>query len=74
MEKFGDPVLWISVVSGIVKNRALNKTKIQMYLQKCWKFSLLPKFWGPSKSGAFGLSLISLMVNPRLDIGNYLVH
>jgi len=38
-------------------------------LQKCWKLSLLPKFWGPPKSGALGLSLFSLMVNPRLDMG-----
>ena len=27
---------------------------------------LLPKLWGPSKSEALGLSLFSLMVNPRL--------
>jgi len=28
--------------------------------------SLLPKFWGPPKMGALGLSLFSLMVNLRL--------
>jgi len=35
-------------------------------LTKMWKFSLLPKSWGSSKSGALGLSLFSLMINPRL--------
>ena len=35
-------------------------------LQKSWKLSLLPEYWGPAKSGALGLSLFSLMVNPRL--------
>jgi len=38
----------------------------QKYKQKCRKLSLLPKFWGPPKSGALGLNLFSLMVNPRL--------
>jgi len=28
-------------------------------LQKRWKFSLLPKFWGPAISGALGLSLVT---------------
>jgi len=37
------------------------------YLQKYWKYSLLPNFWGPQKLGALGLSLFSLMVNPRLS-------
>ena len=37
-------------------------------LQKCWKSSLLPKLWGPSESGALGLSLFILMVNPRLSV------
>jgi len=36
-------------------------------LQKWWKLSLLPKFWGTPKLGALGLSLFSLVVNPRLD-------
>jgi len=38
-------------------------------LQKCWKLSLLPKFWGTPKSGTLGLSLFSLMVSPRLCEG-----
>jgi len=29
---------------------------------------LLAKFWGLPKSGALGLSLFSLMVNPRLGV------
>jgi len=39
--------------------------------QKCWKSSLLPKFLGYLKSGALGLSLFSLMVNPRLRKTQY---
>ena len=35
-------------------------------LQKSCKLSLLPEYSGPAKSGALGLSLFSLMVNPRL--------
>ena len=47
------------------------KTKIlhqHNCLRKCWKLSLLPKFWGPPKSGALGLSLFSLVVNPHLHV------
>ena len=31
---------------------------------------MLPKVWGPTKSGALGFSLFSLMVNPRLFVCN----
>jgi len=44
-----------------------NKTKIQL-LTKIREIVLLPKFWGPPKSAALGLSLFSLMVNPRLSL------
>jgi len=41
-------------------------------LQKWWKLSLLPKFWGPRFRGLClkpkGLSLFSLMANPRPHI------
>jgi len=62
-------LLWRSYVSGIVKKRALkqNKNKYNC-LQKCWKLSLTPKFWGPTKSAALGLTLFSVMVNPNLHL------
>jgi len=55
-------------VNGIAKYRALNQSKLQIYncLQSRWKLSLLPKSWDSQKSGALGLSLFSLMVNPHL--------
>jgi len=50
------------------KKHVLNQNKNKYNcLQKCWKLSLLPKFWGPPKSGALGLSLLSLIVNSRLS-------
>ena len=67
LQSFELILLLSSFVSGIVKKRALNQNQnSNITAKKLWKFSLLPKAWGPPKLGALGLSLFSLMVNPRL--------
>jgi len=56
-------------VSGIAKKRALYQNKnANKLLTKMLEIVLTPKLLGPPKLGTLGLSLYSLMVNPRLNL------
>jgi len=56
-----------SFVSGIVKKRALNQSKnTNIIAYKNARNCPYSQILVPPKSGALGLSLFSLMVNPRL--------
>jgi len=65
MKKFGNPCLYRSFVSGIVKKRALNQNKYTNTIAyKNAGNHPYSRNFGPPKSGVLGLSLFSLMVNP----------
>ena len=69
LQSFELLLLLRSFVSGIVKKRALNQNKnTNIMLTEFLKIVFTPKNLGPPKSGALGLSLFSLMVNPRLSL------